>query len=145
MKKITFFIPLLLLFWKIDAQTGVCYEYDAAGNRTARNNCMSSLAAEEQQYSDFKLLDVIDKTATTQTQGELIVFPNPTKGAFQLQTSDFQPESDVSAFDMSGKLLFKRKLNDGQFDLTDYPAGTYYIKIVSDSISKTVVIAKSDR
>lgn len=142
MKKITFFIPLLLLFWKIDAQTGVCYEYDAAGNRTFRHDCMSMLVSEEQHPSDYKLLD---KVTTMQVQEELIVFPNPTKGAFQLQTSDFQPESDVSAFDISGKLLFKRKLNDGQFDLTDYPAGTYYIKIVSDSISKTVVIAKSDR
>jgi len=142
MKKITFFIPLLLLFWKIDAQTGVCYEYDAAGNRTARNNCMSSLAAEEQYYSDFKLLD---KTATTQTRGELIVFPNPTKGAFQLQTIDFPPESDVFLLDVNGKLLFNRKLDYGQFNLTDYPAGAYYVKIVDGDRSQTVVIAKSDR
>ncbi|HMO40272.1 MAG TPA: T9SS type A sorting domain-containing protein [Saprospiraceae bacterium] len=144
MKRIIFFIPLLLLFWKIDAQTGVCYEYDAAGNRTFRHDCMSMLASEEQHYSDHGSIG-IGKIETAQVQGELIVFPNPTKGAFQLQTNDFQPESDVSIFDINGKLLLKRKLNDGQFDLTDYPAGTYYMNIVSESVSKTIVIAKSDR
>lgn len=144
MKRIIFFIPLLLLFWKIDAQTGVCYDYDAAGNRIFRHDCISMLVSEEQQYSDHRSIGKIE-TAQVQVQGELIVFPNPTKGIFQLQTNDFPPESDVSVFDMNGKLLLKQKLNDGQFDLTDYPAGTYYMNIVSESISQTVVIAKSDR
>ena len=142
MKKIAFFIPLLLLFWKIDAQTGVCYDYDAAGNRIFRHDCISMLVSEEQQYSDQRS---IGKIETAQVQGELIVFPNPTKGAFQLQTVDFPPESDVFLLDVSGKLLFNRKLDYGQFNLTDYPAGTYYVKIVDGDRSQTVVIAKSDR
>ena len=90
MKKIAFFIPLLLLFWKIDAQTGVCYDYDAAGNRIFRHDCISMLVSEEQQYSDQRS---IGKIETAQVQGELIVFPNPTDGKIFVESLDVDFES----------------------------------------------------
>ncbi len=141
MKKMTFFIPLFLLLWKADAQTGICLEYDNAGNRVSRNDCISAFAPNgEEQSAAFKLPE-----NATLVEGEVRLLPNPTTGIFQLQTNDFPAETNVSVFDALGRVLFYRQLGDGQFDLSTRSAGTYYIRIVKGGVQKTVVLIKSDR
>jgi len=41
--------------------------------------------------------------------------------------------------------LSQRQLGDGQFDLSNYPSGTYYIRMAHGDLLKTVSIIKSDR
>lgn len=142
MKKMTVFIPLLLLLWQIDAQTAICYGYDAAGNRITRSSgCpLPLVSGGEEQSSTFKLSESPISTAE-----EVLLFPNPTTGVFQLQSTEFLPETKVSVFDALGRLLFQRQLGDGQFDLSNHSPGTYYIRIVKGNVQKTVVLIKSDR
>jgi len=141
MKKLTLFIPLVLLLTTANAQYGICLEYDNAGNRIFRHDCVSMLVGGEEQRSFWKASE-----HPTVVPGEVLAFPNPTDGKFQLRTGmDFPPETSVSVYDELGKLLTKRQLTDGHFDLSGYPAGTYYLHIINGSLEKTLSVLKSDR
>ena len=138
----TVFIPLLLLLWQMDAQTAICYGYDAAGNRITRSSsCPLPLVSGGEEQSSMYKLSESQMLAT----GEVLLFPNPTTGVFQLQTTAFLPDTKVSVLDELGRLLSQRQLGDGQFDLSNYPSGTYYIRMAHGDLLKTVSIIKSDR
>ncbi|MEL6923707.1 MAG: T9SS type A sorting domain-containing protein, partial [Bacteroidota bacterium] len=83
---------------------------------------------------------------------ELNIFPNPSQGLFNLKFN--LPNNEftiIRIFDGSGKLIYTRDLGnfDGDFnaqlDLTNNPAGTYYLMVQQGelSISKKVLIVRS--
>lgn len=64
------------------------------------------------------------------------VFPNPTSGLLNLNIqSAIQSNGTISIYDATGKVKIKTAaqfeigFNDFQFDLTDFPIGTYFIRI----------------
>jgi Secretion system C-terminal sorting domain len=130
MKKITIFLLTILSFGKLSAQCGVNFLYDAAGNRTQRIECVSLLAnpnnitqTTEKAANDR---ESIEKEAAF---GELSLFPNPSTGIFQLSETDFDPKSIVLLLDSKGRTIFTKLLADGLFDISDKPAGIYFLKV----------------
>jgi hypothetical protein len=68
-----------------------------------------------------------------------VVYPNPTDGKIYLQL-ETEVESIVSIINITGNILFIQTVNDPitQLDLSNYPAGMYFIRIVKDGIAKTI-------
>jgi hypothetical protein len=76
-------------------------------------------------------------------QGDLEVSPNPTHGKFQITSTKFQTNSKfkieinrVEVLDLNGKVLMEAgKQGSGEagmeFDISDLPAGIYFIRISS--------------
>jgi hypothetical protein len=72
------------------------------------------------------------------------IFPNPSEGIFTLELSEDFQQADVIVVDVLGKTVFSRKKlgASSQIDLSDYPAGMYFIKLVKDDLCKTEKIIK---
>jgi hypothetical protein len=65
--------------------------------------------------------------------GKVKIFPNPTTGPVTLQTTKKLKEIYIA--DFTGKLLRRIQVNqksDYHFDLSIFPAGTYFIKYITD-------------
>jgi hypothetical protein len=80
--------------------------------------------------------------------GNVEVFPNPTTGKFRIQSSRFQiPGSklEVDVVDIYGKVVTSNNLEFGiwnlELDITDFPAGVYFLKITADgsTITKKII------
>jgi len=72
---------------------------------------------------------------------EVVVYPNPTNGAFTLAT---QNDCELQIIDVLGKVVMKQHLNKGQhsIDLSNETNGMYFIKITANGSSKTGKIVK---
>ena len=70
------------------------------------------------------------------------VYPNPTTGMIQIQNSESRIEN-VEVYDAYGKMLNVVNVNDNTtaVDLSNYAAGTYFVKIVTENgvVTKRVV------
>ncbi len=71
---------------------------------------------------------------------EINIFPNPTKGIFSVDINDKKNHS-LEICDINGKKLeFIQNLNSSyQFDMTQYPSGTYFITIYPENIIYQIV------
>ena len=81
----------------------------------------------------------------------LAVFPNPTDGLTQLRFSNFETaDLEIIVTDVASQVLYNRSVKEfngvfhESFDLTDYPAGMYFIQVVQGNQSWTekVVLQK---
>jgi hypothetical protein len=72
------------------------------------------------------------------------IFPNPSEGIFTLELNEDFEQTDVIVVDVLGKTVFsgKKLQASTQIDLSDYPAGMYFIKLVKDDRCKTEKIIK---
>ncbi len=104
--------------------------------RTVEQNCPRSTTSS----SKGVLTDDLSQMNKT---GKVATFPNPSKGIFKVQLSNFaSSRAEVSVFDGKGTLVQKRlvNLNEGSsadFNLTGRAPGLYYIKTVSDKGTTT--------
>ncbi len=63
---------------------------------------------------------------------KLRVFPNPSKGIWQLELSPFLTDAAYQVFDLKGRLITSGKINSKGFqpiDLSAQPSGNYYIRV----------------
>lgn len=68
---------------------------------------------------------------------EIRVYPNPTKDFIYIQ-SEIQLYGELEIFDMSGKLIFKQKLEESErIDVSSLESGTYFISILTKE-TKTI-------
>lgn len=73
---------------------------------------------------------------------EIRVFPNPTKGIFEIQ-GKYATEGTVYVSDYIGRLVLQQNLaTSQQIDLSNEPNGTYFIKILSNGPTKVKRIVK---
>ena len=73
----------------------------------------------------------------------LKVFPNPTTGVFTVQTDDLQPIHAVTVMDVCGRVISEVCCEDKaemQIDLSNYPRGTYLLKVLSGNIVDRVKV-----
>ena len=72
---------------------------------------------------------------------DVTIFPNPSRGEFQIQSSEFRVEK-VEVFDMLGKIVIQKTFNSIQATLNLNQRGVYSVKIssVENSIVKKVII-----
>ncbi len=68
-------------------------------------------------------------------QGEnIILFPNPTEGQFNLRLGKDITEANVTISSLDGKIILEQKVNSlsqASFDLSNKSRGTYIVKVVS--------------
>jgi hypothetical protein len=72
------------------------------------------------------------------------LFPNPSAGVFTLELNKDFEQADLIVFDILGKILFSGKKLEAstQIDLSEYPAGMYFAKLIKDDVCKTEKIIK---
>jgi len=101
--------------------------------------------------SDCGWLDNIVFPATTTVisveentpEDDFSVFPNPNNGSFYLNSTMLQQQADVKVYDISGRTLLHRKVQEPsgtlQIQLDDNATGLYFIRVQTD---KQVVVKK---
>jgi len=89
------------------------------------SNVSSNLYNKDFQATDVGIADV-DNTNT-----ELVVYPNPTKGIVYISS-----ECDIKLYDIQGKKL--QEIRGNQIDISSYPQGMYFLKVEG----KTLKIVK---
>ena len=83
-----------------------------------------------------KLMDVIsdstDGLSTNKINYSITLFPNPSRGIFNIQTKN--TIQLIELYDISGRLLITKIGNDktGKLDITDKINGIYFVKITTD-------------
>lgn len=72
------------------------------------------------------------------------VFPNPSNGIVHVCAGQ-QPVLELQVFDMFGRLLFRKSVNENDFsvDLSDYNAGTYILRLITNDSVETSKIVKN--
>lgn len=63
---------------------------------------------------------------------DIEVFPNPSSAAFNIQATNQEKPSSILVLDNTGKVILDLRPNEviSSIDLSDNPAGTYFIKVV---------------
>ena len=79
--------------------------------------------------------------------GEILVYPNPFNGYFNLSTKSYTPieNVEISVYDMLGKSIFKSNYNDFSqttIDLTSQATGIYLLQVTSNRKSSNFKLIK---
>lgn len=73
------------------------------------------------------------------------LFPNPTRGQFQLARMDASANVEVSVLDLQGKVLTVAKWNEGaeslSIDLGNFANGVYMVRLTSEEGSRTLRVS----
>lgn len=160
--KYTFCMVILFAAISVHAQMscGISFDYDAAGNRIKRYPCYSGAGSllgsdtDAMSATSASALPVSGKTVlyinpncwreeTTELSATAI--PNPTTAHLVLHVCGFSKEPEVLLFDSMGRLILRRLLGDGDFDLSPYADGFYQFLICSDKLSRTVHVVKTNQ
>ena len=82
----------------------------------------------------------INQTSITETNLDINIFPNPSKGIFNIIINDDKKHA-IEISDLNSKKInvTKGSTQAKQFDMTQYPAGTYMIKILPENIIYQIV------
>jgi hypothetical protein len=82
----------------------------------------------------------INQTSITEANLDINIFPNPNKGIFNIVINDDQQHS-IEITDLNGKRIdvIQGSAQTKKFDMTQYSAGTYMIKILPENIIYQIV------
>ena len=117
------------------AQTSICITYDAAGNRINRISCSAGRGT-----------STADRTTESETETLSVQLqPNPASDHFTLIAEEAPSEAPVFIFDELGHILLQTRLGNGYFDISAFPAGLYFVRIVSDGKQKTLTVEKTQK
>ena len=126
MKQFLLFILLMLPVVTLYSQERIHFSYDSYGNRTERKYVLSvektrSVIAGEE--------DGEGQTGMEEMKREISIYPNPTKGHLQIETSGCLGKTGLRLYSSSGQLLQQSETGDPaiSLDLTEYPQGTYLL------------------
>ncbi|MBQ6732984.1 MAG: T9SS type A sorting domain-containing protein [Paludibacteraceae bacterium] len=133
---LTFILSCLYAFFsECNAKESVVYEYDAAGNRTARYIVTED--SDEQPGAlrgAFAESDDITKSESVVTLGDLSVevYPNPTNGPVVIDIKgDTDQPMNVEVFSNVGASLMSKAvaLGKNMIDLSSYSDGQYIVVV----------------
>jgi hypothetical protein len=133
----------IILFFaaaSISAQS-VSYQYDNAGNRTARVINMQSSPSMRSSEDATEIVSLDDLISGQKIK----IYPNPTEGMLAVEITDFteQLKAEILIADMSGRIISKKKMETGyaSFDLTRQSQGIYVLKIAinGESVSWKII------
>jgi hypothetical protein len=125
-------ICLLLLFFTaavFSQNRTIVFSYDNSGNRTERAIELSG------GLKSLLLADTL-QTSLADPGMTMILYPNPTGGMITLEIQgELEGEYYMSVTDISGVVLLHRPVNglSTSVDLSRYPAGTYFVRMLSDN------------
>lgn len=146
MQKIFLLFCLLMVGKCVICQTlpaatcGILYTYDNAGNRTKQEYLCTAGRSSNTTLANNSAVQNENAESTAFVKVDAI-YPNPNDGRFAIR---FEPElknADIVITDVVGKRVkhFKAKGIIVQFDISDKPAGTYFV-IIRDG--KTIINQK---
>jgi hypothetical protein len=82
-----------------------------------------------------------------ETLQNVSLFPNPTRGQFNLARMDAASEVEVSVLDLQGKVLTVATWNAGAeslgIDLSSFANGVYMVRLTSEEGSRTLRVSKN--
>jgi hypothetical protein len=98
-------------------------------------------------YTQSQLLPVISSIENTAKKlGEVVVYPNPSTGIYQLYISDstIEQQCELKIYNALGQQIYYTELNaqNVQFDITNQPGGFYYVVLNQNQLQKTFKILK---
>jgi hypothetical protein len=129
------------------ATAQICFTYDAAGNRINRVSCAIIMSPEEKQlFNDLMAQQNLDIRSETEEVdlADIIVYPNPTAGAFRLLEQHKLVGAKISVFANDGKMIENVSVTTDDIDLSHLPAGHYFMTLQLQSQKKTtkLIISK---
>ena len=90
-------------------------------------------------YSDVKVVDF-----SSERSKQLNVYPNPFSQVFTIE--NLQTPSDITVFDITGKLIHKMFVSDSHvlMDLSQHPSGIYSVNIKDKLDTKVFRVIKTE-
>ena len=137
-----FHLIMLLLCNNMTAQTTgqVSFSYDLDGNMEHRLVIIvpSQVKSHNNPKDTVQMVDLLGEQ-------KLIIYPNPTKGIFQvsINTLDIKANNYFILYSLTGSQLMNQHISDciTSIDISNYPAGAYLMNIIlGDKVSKWKVI-----
>lgn len=106
----------------LKAQNEVCFAYDASGNRIQRASCCASCQAIPEPGA-------AQARQSTSKEAWIALAPNPAVQTIQIQWLGFSSAALWSITDEQGKLLKQGTFNTNLLDVSDLPAGKYFLSV----------------
>jgi hypothetical protein len=139
---------------EIDISPDLIVELGADWFAYIDENCVNDDIGRMIPISDDNTIDdeiVLDKNNAGDTinpkvkeQIDVLIYPNPTTGIVNIDRVNISNNTLIQVFDISGRLLKTKILisSQTQLDLSDYPKGTYFIRIREENrvITKKIII-----
>ena len=76
---------------------------------------------------------------------DIVVYPNPSNGRFRVELKSYGNDALAEAYvyDNKGILLNVRKITGKEeVDISDYPAGTYLLRVIANDEVRSMVVVK---
>ncbi|MFZ4931698.1 T9SS type A sorting domain-containing protein [Chryseobacterium sp. Mn2064] len=88
------------------------------------------------------VLNVLGVSEITSKQDKVSVYPNPTADYITLQISSKEKPREVSVYDLSGKLVMQKEINNDRIDLSSLISGVYLLTFKNSDIKPIKIIKK---
>lgn len=129
---------IAILFSTVSLIGQACFTYDAAGNRIKRQVCINSIPYEEyKQIQQWAVLQGGDIQQEEDGLVSLVIYPNPTSGAFSIIGQHSWVGAQLQLVSLDGILIATIIISEDMIDLTRFPSGTYYLVLKKGTITKT--------
>jgi hypothetical protein len=140
-RPLTIIILLVAVIIQSNSQT-ISYDYDYAGNRISRKVVPLSpppQGAKKQPADSIAVEDILGKR-------NILVYPNPTRGALGVEINGGDTEEDIRLILFSGQgvQLYNSKAQPGinPIDMTAYPKGWYILRVQAGEERKEFKVIK---
>lgn len=136
---LTVFIFLAAVIIWSNSQT-ISYNYDYAGNRISRKVVpLPPQGAKKQPVDSIVVEDILGER-------NILVYPNPTKGALGIEITGGDWDEDIRLMLYSGQgvMLYNANANQGinPVDMTAYPKGWYILRVQAGEQRKEFKVIK---
>lgn len=120
---------------------GVCYSTTPASRTITVGAAAAKLTviAENDQLQSIKL---DDKSTSTEGLEQIKVYPNPSRGEFNLVVPENIPAATLKVISLKGVCVQTTKLNAGKnrIQINDPVSGQYYLSIIAENQTKVIPI-----
>lgn len=155
MQKILLFFSLLVAANCVTGQTlppytcGILYTYDNAGNRIKQEyfcrqgRPVGTITQNTQIGRGDSLVPAEDRASESFMKVDAL-YPNPNDGRFTVRFEKELKNADILITDVNGKKVNQFKANGviAHFDISDKPAGTYFLIITNGKTRITQKVVK---
>lgn len=144
MKKM-FLLVALVVSTSIHSLTGqnIQFDYDAAGNCIVKYKTVVLPSHAKKNGNDTAQ---IAPQSEIISEREVIIYPNPTKGALKIEIKGATPETPIQYIltDLNGKTIYKIQSANMYylFDMTSFSSGVYLLRVMIDDKWDTWKIIK---